>query len=106
MNMVIQRIFGVVAPRFSDSIPSSSRLPFEHIQQSLRSLLHDCQDMQSQRVIYKINIAESVSDLWLLRSDLHQCISQRHNQAEAATRINSLVEVFQGWLPARQLTRI
>ena len=108
MNMVIQRLFGITAaPAFSDSgRATASRLPLEQIRESLQALLHDCTDMRSQRVIYKINVAQTPSELWMLRSDLHQCISQAHTQTEAAERINSLIEVFEGWLPAAQLTRI
>ncbi|MBW8723242.1 MAG: hypothetical protein JF626_15720 [Polaromonas sp.] len=62
--------------------------------------------MRSQRVLYKISVAHTPSELWMLRSDLHQCISQAHTQSEAAERINSLIDVFAGWLPASQITRI
>jgi hypothetical protein len=108
VNMVIQRIFGITAPAaFSDSGRSTaSRMPVEQIRESLQALLHDCKDMRSERVLYKINMAQTPSELWLLRSDLHQCIAQTHTQTEAAERINSLIEVFDGWLPAGQLTRI
>lgn len=107
MNTVIRRIFGTAAPAFSD--PGRAplhRRPVEQIRESLQTLLDDCQDMRSQRVLYKIRVAQTPSELWLLRSDLHQCISQAHTQTEAADRINSLIEVFEGWLPAGQLTRI
>ncbi len=108
MNMVIQRIFGIAAPAaFADSgRPPANRLPVEQIRESLQNLLHDCQDMRSQRVLYKISVAQTPSELWMLRSDLHQCISQAHTQTEAAERINSLIEVFEGWVPVSQLTRI
>jgi hypothetical protein len=107
VNMVIQRLFGIAAPTFSDSGRSTiSRLTVEQIRESLQALLHDCKDMRSQRILYKIDVAQTPSELWLLRSDLHQCISQAHTQTEAADRINSLIEVFEGWLPAGQLTRI
>jgi hypothetical protein len=107
VNTVIRRIFGTVAPVFSDSGRAQvNRRPVEQIRESLQTLLDDCQDMRSQRVLYKIRVAQTPSELWLLRSDLHQCISQNHTQTEAADRINSLIEVFEGWLPAGQLTRI
>ena len=81
-------------------------MPIEQIRESLLALLHDCRDMRTQRLIYQIKVAKTPSDLWLLRSDLHQCIAQTHSQSEAAERINSLIEVFEGWLPADQLLRI
>lgn len=106
MNTVIQRILGLAAPAFSDSGRPVSRVPVEQIRESLLALLHDCRDMRTQRLIYKVNVAKTPADLWLLRSDLHQCIAQTHSQSEAAERINSLIEVFEGWLPAGQLLRI
>lgn len=106
MNTVIQRILGLAAPAFSDSGRPVNRVPIDQIRESLLALLHDCSDMRTQRLIYKIKVAKTPADLWLLRSDLHQCIAQTHSQSEAAERINSLIEVFEGWLPAGQLLRI
>jgi len=106
VNTVIQRILGLAAPAFSDSGRPVNRVPVEQIRESLLALLHDCRDMRTQRLIYKVNVAKTPADLWLLRSDLHQCIAQTHSQSEAAERINSLIEVFEGWLPAGQLLRI
>lgn len=106
VNMVIRRIFGVSAPRSSKSGRTYHRLPIEQIRHSLQTVLHDCKDLRTQRVIYQINIARTPADLWLLRSDLHQCVAQEHNQTEAAERINSLINVFEGWVPASQLARI
>lgn len=106
MNTVIQRILGLAAPAFSDSGRPVNRVPVEQIRESLLALLHDCRDMRTQRLIYKVNVAKTPAELWLLRSDLHQCIAQTHSQSEAAERINSLIEVFEGWLPAGQLLRI
>jgi hypothetical protein len=106
VNTVIKRILGIAAPVFSDSRRPVSRVPIEQIRESLLALLHDCRDMRTQRLIYQIKVAKTPSDLWLLRSDLHQCIAQTHSQSEAAERINSLIEVFEGWLPADQLLRI
>ena len=85
---------------------SPDRLTLAQIRQQLYGALHDCKGMDAQRVIYKINLAGTPGDLWLLRSDLHQCISRTHDQAEAARRINALLETFCGWIPAIQLSRI
>ncbi|MDB5965117.1 MAG: hypothetical protein JWQ72_1617 [Polaromonas sp.] len=101
MNMVIQRIFGT-----SLLGTTGKPLPIEQIRNSLHAALHDCKDIRTQRVIYKINLARTPADLWMLRSDLHQCIAQVHSQAVAAERINNLISVFEGWLPSSQLSRI
>ncbi|MEO7887858.1 MAG: hypothetical protein ABI893_09660 [Polaromonas sp.] len=106
MNMVIQRIFGSSVSRLSSPAKPGNRLSVEQIQDSLRTLLHDCDDARTPRLIYKISLAKTPAELWLLRSDLHQCIAHAHTQTEAAERINGLIDVFEGWLPASQLTRI
>jgi hypothetical protein len=104
--MNILRFFGTKMNAFSDSGRASNKLPLERLRKSLQTLLHDCKDMHTQRVIYKINAAQTPGELWLLRSDLHQCIAKAHSQSEAAARINSLIAVFEGWVPASQLTPI
>ena len=104
--MVIQRFFDAFTPRFSNSKAEDTRLPIEHIRHSFHKALHDCKNMGAQRLIYKINVASTPSELWLLRSEVHQCIAQTHSQSEAAERINALIPAFDGWLPASQLNRI
>ena len=104
--MVIQRIFDAFMPNFSNSKTEGVRLPVESIRHAFHEALHDCKTMEAQRLIYKINRASAASDLWLLRSDVHQCIAQTHNQGEAAARINALIPAFDGWLPASQLKHI
>ena len=84
----------------------AGRLTLEQIRHRLYQALADCQDMATQRAIYKINVALTPSELWLLRCDLHQCIARVHDQAEASRRINALLDAFEGWVPARQLTAI
>lgn len=84
----------------------SGTMPIAEIKHALHLSIQDCQGMAAQRVVYKINLAETPADLWLLRSDLHQCISRTHDQSEAAKRINALLDIFSGWIPADQLTRI
>ena len=104
--MDLRRFFGITVPRSAAVFKQPHRLPLEQVRASLQGTLHDCRDMRAQRLIYKINAAKTGPDLWLLRSDLYQCISQTHNQTEAVKRINDLVPVFEGWVPARNLTRI
>jgi hypothetical protein len=107
VNMLIQRIFGTTIHGGSSAI-NRRQLPIEQIRHSLRRTLDDCKDkdIRAQRVMFKINAAKTPADLWMLRSDLHQCISQVHSQRVAVERINSLVDVFEGWIPPSQLTRI
>ncbi|MDP1567047.1 MAG: hypothetical protein Q8L91_12410 [Polaromonas sp.] len=84
----------------------ASPLTLEQIRHRLYQTLADCKDMGTQRAIYRINLADTPAELWLLRCDLHQCIARVHNEAEASRRINELLDAFEGWVPARQLTPI
>ena len=104
--MVIQRIIDASTPDFSNSKVEDKRLPLEHIRHTFHQALHDCKNMGAQRLIYKINVAPTPSDLWLLRDDVYQCITQTHSQGEAAERINALIPAFNGWLSASQLKLI
>ncbi len=104
--LFIQRIFGIVKRTSPAGTNAAERAPLEKIRQSLQQTLHDCTGARAERVTHKIKHAQTPAELWQLRSDLHQCIAQAHSQSEAAQRVNSLIEVFRGWLPASQLTRI
>jgi hypothetical protein len=68
--------------------------------------MNDCEGLQSQRLHLKIMAAATAQDLWMLRNDAYQVISQHHSQAEAASRINHLIDTFQGWVEPRQLVKI
>jgi len=103
--MAIPSFFAALRP-IRAAPDTVNRLPLEEIRQHLHQVLHDCQGMAVQRVIYKINVAGSPVDLWLLRSDLYLCISRTHDQAEAARRVNALLSSFDGWMPLSQLTPI
>lgn len=104
--MLIPKIF--TTSWFHSSGPQSltERLPIEEIRQSFKAALHDCISDSTPRLLYKIDSAATPADLWMLRSDLHQCIAQAHSQNVAIHRINELVEVFEGWIAPAQLTRI
>ena len=93
-------------PAASDPPAAPVRMPLEQIRHQLHQTLHDCRSVDAQRIIFRINTADTAADLWLLRSDLYQCISRTHDQTEAARRINALLLTFSGWLPAAQLTPI
>lgn len=76
------------------------------IRQAMLGCLDDCDNANAQRLSHKIGQAQSAQDLWLLRNDVYQLISQRHNQTVAAERINALIVHFQGWVDTKQLVRI
>ena len=76
------------------------------IRQALLDCLTDCDSTIGQRMRLRIGQTQTPQDLWLLRNDAYQVISQRHNQTVAAERINALIVHFQGWIDAKQLVRI
>lgn len=105
--MLIKRIFGVTAPPFfSGGHAAANRVPIEVIREHLAALLHDCSDTSAQRIIYRINSTQTPAELWHLRSDLLQCIARARSQSEAVERINSVIRVFEGWVPDSQLAPI
>lgn len=106
MHFVLHRFFGHGMPQLRMPFMADHRVPVDQIKQQLRALLVDCSDKRAQRVSYRISGAVSADELWQIRSELHQCISQLHSQTEAARRINSLLPSFNGWVPARQLVQI
>lgn len=86
---------------------SHRRLTLEQIRQQMHLILHDCSaSVGAQRMIFKINLAETPAELWQLRTDLHMCIARLRGQAEAAERINTLLAGFEGWIAPAQLLRI
>ena len=101
MNMILQRLFGTPS-----ALPSVPNAPLADIQQAMREVLDGCNGTPTQRMLYKIDIARKPADLWALRSDLHQCIAQTHTESVAAQRVNSLACLFEGWVPAAQLTKV
>ena len=106
MTLVLQRFFGHTMPHLHMPFMGDHRVPVDQIKQQVRALLSDCSDKRAQRVGYRISGAMTADELWQIRSELHQCISQLHSQTEAARRINSLLPTFTGWVPARQLVKI
>ncbi len=76
------------------------------IRMALLDCVHDCESVPAQRLRHKIVHAKSAQELWLLRNDAYQLISQQTSQRVAAERINALIQNFEGWLDPRQLARI
>ena len=106
MTLVLNRFFSHTVPQLQMPFMTSLRVPVDQIKLGFSSLLQDCDDLNAQRVNHRINGAVTADELWQLRNELHQCISRLHSQSEAAKRINSLLPMFEGWVPARQRVKI
>jgi hypothetical protein len=106
VNTLIQRFFERAFEMTDIKNRGRHKTSLSDIKTSLREAVQDCTYARSQSVGYKIDNAKTPAELWALRSDLHQCIAQHHSERVAAARINDLAILFEGWLPASQLTRI
>ncbi len=76
------------------------------IRSALLQCIIDCDNVPALRLRHKIGQAKTAQELWLLRNDAYQLISQQTSQTVAAERINALITHFDGWLEPRQLVRI
>lgn len=76
------------------------------IRGALLQCLDGCDGPAGVRLQGKIAQARNPQELWLLRNDAYQVISQHHNQSVAAERINGILTVFEGWLEPKQIVRI
>lgn len=87
-------------------VEENSPLSLDTLRTQMLASLRDCQGPLCERMRWRIDAAHSAHDLWLLRSEVFQLVAGQHCQAEAAARINGLLPAFEGWVPARMLTRI
>ncbi len=106
----MRKAFGLPAPApqgdYAGRAAFAIKMPLGEMRQHLRAVLDDCTAMDAQRLQFKVQAAMSAHELWMLRSDLYECVARHHSQSEAARRINALLPCFDGWLPSCQLVRI
>lgn len=76
------------------------------MRQHLLRTIDDCTGQPAHRLRQQIEAATTAQELWLLRNDAFQLISQRHSQPVAAQRIDSLIRVFEGWVDPKHLARV
>lgn len=99
-------IHGTLKSRTTRRRRTPSIKELQAIRIALLDCVQDCESVTAQRLRHKIMHAQTVQELWLLRNDAFQLISQQTSQAVAAERINALIANFEGWLDPRQLVRI
>lgn len=108
-RIVIQHIAKLIhrtlQPR-RKAVKTASLKDLQAIRSAMTNCVSDCKDLQAHRLHLKIASAASAQDLWMLRNDAYQVISQQHSQTEAAARINHLIDAFEGWVEPRQLVKI
>jgi hypothetical protein len=101
VKMMIQWLFSFITRK-----TQAINAPLAKIKQYQRDALIGSDDIRTERVLYKIDLAKTPADLWALRSELHQCIAQTHTESVAAHRMNEMTSLFKGWIPAAKLTRV
>ncbi len=102
MKKSFQAFSSLIGTRMFGASDEQSRLELPAIQQEMLATLQDCPCDRSGQLEQRIQSARTPADLWMLRSDVHQCISQTYTQTEASARINSLAPLFKGWVPDSQ----
>ena len=98
-------IKGTLSPR-SNARKTPTLKDLQVIRNALLQCVEDCDSAPAQRLRHKIDHTQTAKELWMLRNDAYQLISQQTSQAIAAERINNLISAFEGWLEPRQLVRI
>ena len=106
LRATISRLFDAIRVSHPKSRKKPSLQDLLAIRQALLDCLADCDNIAAQRLRLKIGQTKTPQDLWLLRNDAYQIISQRHDQSVAAECINALIVHFRGWIDAKQLVRI
>lgn len=101
----IARWIGVAPPQAQPRTPHLRDIVA--IRQQLLGTIEDCvHSVPALRLRRQIEQARSPQELWLLRNDAFQIISQRHSQHVATARIDALRQLFEDWLDPKQLARI
>lgn len=102
----ITRMFKVAfTPRHQTRKPATLR-DLATIRKALLLSLEDCTSAGATRLRTKVAQAKTPQELWMLRNDAYQLISQQHNQSVAAERINGMIRFFEGWLDPKQIVKI
>jgi hypothetical protein len=89
-------------PAGSASPPASP----DEIRRLILAALADCESIGAERTRAQARSMRSGTDLWLLRGDVYQLVACEHCEAEARRRVNELLPVFAGWVPARAMSRV
>ena len=77
----------------------------EAIRQAMRMAVAPCSNEHRARATGQIARADSVVELWLLRSSLYQYLAQDLGQAAAAQRVADLLPLFKDAVPGSAARR-
>jgi uncharacterized membrane protein YccC len=102
----ITRIFRVAFTPRQHAHKRASLKDLASIRSALLQSLEDCASLGAERLRTKVAHAKTPQELWMLRNDAYQLISQQHNQSVAADRINDMIRFFEGCLDPKQIVKI
>ncbi len=77
----------------------------EAIRQAMRMAVAPCSNEHRARATGQIARADSVVELWLLRSSLYQYLAQDLGQTAATQRVADLLPLFKGAVPGSAARR-
>jgi hypothetical protein len=68
--------------------------------------LDDCGGPACDKLRLRLKHTRDAREIWMARSEIYQMVAHQHCQSQAATRINSLLPAFEGWVPSRMLAAV
>lgn len=93
-------LFWLLAPAPQDAAPPPNRLGA--VKREFTAALADVDSLDAEQLRWRVGRAQSLRDLWHLRSDVYNAISMAHSQAEAESRLVLLNAHFPTRAPRSQ----
>ncbi|HPK33630.1 hypothetical protein [Ottowia sp.] len=79
--------------------------PLDEMRSALIEQVIDCDPKQTRHVRLGVKTARSVQQLWLLRSEVYQVVSNEFGQHEAERRISDLAPMFERFVSGPRRAR-
>lgn len=97
-------MFWLMAPAPQDAAPPLNRLP--GVRRAFLDVVADVQSEDATRLRWQLEQAQSLRELWHLRSDTYRVVSLAHSQTEAEVRVGSLSCHFPARAPRSQFASL
>jgi hypothetical protein len=81
-------------------------VPLQQLREEMLAAIVDCPERARGRITISLYRAQTGLELWLIRSDIFQCVSRERGQEEARRRVNALRPGFAKHIPKKQLVAI
>lgn len=93
------------APR-AQARKAEPRACLQEMRKAMVACVDDCPAAERDRILFAVLRGTCGLDLFLLRVEIFQCVSRHYGQTTARERVNALLPLFKGYLPAAQLRLI